>query len=133
MPPARQGSHPPEEPLVVEKAPSETEGKWGWSFSGIIKELRRRHKVKRISDAPGVRQSILAILKTSCETFTSCRRRALPLSNRLAVRSRVKRATYLYTAFCARSLPSSGGSWALITLVVDFPLSQTQQYPDFRL
>ena len=109
MPPATQESHPTEEPLV-EKPPSETEAKWKWSFSGIIKELRRRHQVKRISDAPGIRQSILAILKTSCETFTSCRRRTLPLSNYLAVRSRVKRAARLYTAFCACSLPSAGRS-----------------------
>jgi len=33
--------------------------------SGIIQELRRRHRVKPISDVPGVRQSILAILKRS--------------------------------------------------------------------
>ena len=57
---------------IIEKPTSdeeETSAKWKWSFSGITQELRRRHGLRKVSGVPGVRQSILAILKTSCETF----------------------------------------------------------------
>lgn len=53
---------------IMEKTISEggaTHAKWKWSFSGMIQELRRRHKPKELREVPGVRQSILAILKTS--------------------------------------------------------------------
>ena len=116
IPPSRQESLPEPPPPIVEKAPSESDGKWKWSFSGIVGELRRRHRMKPISDAPSVRQSIIAILKTSCKTFSSCR----PLASPHLVRSRVERTTHLYTALCACSLPSSGELWALKSLCSGF-------------
>lgn len=53
------------EPPIAEKSPSEKGTKSKWNVSRIIKDLRERHRVKSIPGAPGVRQSILAILKTS--------------------------------------------------------------------
>ena len=64
---------------IMENAASEggaTHAKTKWSFSGIIQELRQQHKLKKHPEVPGVRQSILAVLKSSCKTFTSCRRLA---------------------------------------------------------
>ncbi|KAI9439938.1 calcium/proton exchanger [Lactarius indigo] len=55
-----------EEP-IMEHAASEkgTNAKQKWSVAGKFKELRRRHKLKKLNGVPGIRQSILAILKTS--------------------------------------------------------------------
>ncbi|KAI9461600.1 calcium/proton exchanger [Lactarius psammicola] len=60
-------THLTEQPIMEQTNSEEksTEAKWKWSLYGIIQELRRRHKVKQLSGVPGVRQSILAILKTS--------------------------------------------------------------------
>ena len=84
-----------------------THANWKWSFSGILQELLRRNKRKKLTRIPGVRQSILAILKTSCKTFTSHRCLAQTLSDCSVNRFRVERAPHLYTAFCANFLPSS--------------------------
>ena len=62
---------------IIEKPTNEgeeTPTNWKWSFYGIFQELRRRHRLKKVDGVPGVRQSTLAILKTSCKTFTTCPR-----------------------------------------------------------
>ncbi|KAH8994976.1 calcium/proton exchanger [Lactarius akahatsu] len=56
-----------EEPILEQTTIEEkvTKVKWKKSPSGIVKELRRRHRIKKLDGVPGVRKSILAILKTS--------------------------------------------------------------------
>lgn len=78
-PPAPDTLSEPVEPQIEEKPPSESKPKLKWTFSGIIEHLRERHRVKQLEGVPGIRESILAILKTSCKSFTSCRRLASPL------------------------------------------------------
>lgn len=53
------------EQAIMKRASEERGTNSKWSSSRIIEELRRRHVVRRVSGAPGVRQSILAILKRS--------------------------------------------------------------------
>ncbi|KAH9063878.1 calcium/proton exchanger [Lactarius vividus] len=56
-----------EEPIMDQTANEgkATDTKWKKSPSGIIQEFRRRHRMKKLDGVPGVRKSILAILKTS--------------------------------------------------------------------
>ena len=107
----------PAEPPIAEKPPSEIEPKFKWTPSGIFGELRRRHRVKQLKGVPGIRESILAILKTSCEPFHLLSSPGLAfVSDGLGVLSRVECAAYIYTALCACFLPSSGGLWAQVVL-----------------
>ncbi|KAH9003009.1 calcium/proton exchanger [Lactarius hatsudake] len=72
IPPTEHAEHLPQDNLteepILEQTTSEekvTKVKWKKTPSGIIKELRRRHGIKKLDGVPGVRKSILAILKTS--------------------------------------------------------------------
>lgn len=43
-------------------------GRWSWNIVVILKDMWRQHKrVKPLGKGPGVRRSIIAIMKTSCE------------------------------------------------------------------
>ncbi|KAH9014308.1 calcium/proton exchanger [Lactarius pseudohatsudake] len=72
IPPTEHTEPPPQDNLteepILEQTTSEEKVikvKWKKSPSGIIKELRQRHRIKKLDGVPGVRKSILAILKTS--------------------------------------------------------------------
>ncbi|KAH9068439.1 calcium/proton exchanger [Lactarius deliciosus] len=72
IPPTEHTEPLPQDNLTEEPIPEQTTSeekvtkvKWKKSPSGIIKELRRRHGIKKLDGVPGVRKSILAILKTS--------------------------------------------------------------------
>jgi hypothetical protein len=72
MAPAPQDSLT-EQPIISEERATPANK---WNICGRIQELGRLHRLKKLQGAPGVRQSLLAILKTSCKTFTGCCRPA---------------------------------------------------------
>jgi Ca2+:H+ antiporter len=61
MAPAPQDSLT-EQPIISEERATPANK---WNICGRIQELGRLHRLKKLQGAPGVRQSLLAILKTS--------------------------------------------------------------------
>lgn len=99
--------------------------------SGIFGELRRRHKIKLVSQVPGVRESLIAILKTSSTTLSSFPSHRLHL---ILWRSDAELNVLLI--FIPLSVRVYTFMWWITgsnRLEVDLLLHQTQQYHGFRL
>ncbi len=119
--PATLESHA-EHPILEQEG--EAQAKRKWSPSAIFQRMHREHKVKQLDGVPGVRQSILAILKSSRKPYTTLLS-PVSLHNYLGVLGRIERSAHLYTAFRACfycHLVNCDSTH----LLVDFPYCQTQ-------